>query len=130
MRTVALVFIASLAVGGSAFAAERAQECSSPIEKIKAKLPAGTHFDVLTPGAFHFAQGMFVATPPVSGDLPPGDGATLVTRNGEDVAMLLWTRGKNVCVPFPIPMALAKVIQGMKTGKDETSGPQPGDVHL
>ena len=99
------------------------------LEKLKSSFDATTKVTVLTPGQFHFVQGMYVGAPFTTPGLPPGDGALMVDAGGH--AGIVWTRGKQGCITFltfdehhagytPMPVD-AKVVAGIKTGKDETA---------
>ena len=53
----------------------------------------------LTPGQFHFLEGMYYGAPPVGGHVP-GDGAVIATATGDKGGMILWTRAGNACLPI------------------------------
>lgn len=130
MRRIPVALLVSLALGGTAFAAERAPQdhpdshCEK-IADIKAKNPK-LHFEVLSPGAFHFAEGAYSILPPIG--IPPGDGALLATQKGAHTALLIWTHKGQGCAPTPIPEEFAKLIPGIKTAPGEK--PEPYDEGL
>ena len=128
MKTALFAAAVSLAVGGPAFAAERAPAlhapapACAPIDKIKADFDAKTHFVALTPGQFHFAAGIYVGNPSTPEGMPPGDGALLITHDGSKSGTLVWTRGRNGCSPMTLPEPMLKLLAAIKTGADETLG--------
>ena len=158
MRSIALALIASLAVGGSAYAGERAETMSSaephcqPLSDLKAALGSAAKFTTLTAGQFHFMAGLYVGspiTPP--GGLPPGNGAVLI--EGPGGSLVVWTRGakhgpeacitpivvdvekrKAVYMPMPITPELLAMLREIKSGHDEhvmgTGGYDPNELHL
>lgn len=109
-----------------------------------AELKKSGSFTALTPGQFHFAEGIYVAsplTPP--GGLPPGDGGLLIDY-GNGRAGVVWTHGKTFCITIfvtdaehhqgaYIPMPVdAKMMEAIKTGVAETApvADDSADVHL
>ena len=171
-KTAAALLVASLAVGGSASAAERAPshqmdganhlldlqakifrdavnppapkappppQCM-PIAQLRSDYADKTHLTVLTPGQFHFVEGMYVGSPFTPHGLPPGDGALMVEVEGH--AGIVWTRGKQACITviagedqpaayMPMPVD-KKLVEAVKTGKDETTNTEDTskDLHL
>ena len=107
-----------------------APQCEKSVAALKAENPKA-RFSVLNAGQLHFAEGMFVATPPVSGQKPPGDGAILATEKGKKGATIIWTLGKNACAPFPIPDELARTLRGINGAPGETFDDDSSeDLHL
>lgn len=92
-----IVCLTALAVlSAPAFAADKAPP--PPHCGPLAELKSSGSFAVLTPGQFHFVEGIYVAsplTPP--GGLPPGDGAVMIDY-GHGKSGIIWTRGKTFCV--------------------------------
>ncbi len=134
MNSAALALAAALALGGSALAAERApappapaKPVCAPLDHLKADFDAKTHFIALTPGQFHFVEGLYVGSPTTPDGLPPGDGALLATHDGSLDGMIIWTRGKNACSPIAIPGKLRKIVESIKTGIGETVAPTEDD---
>lgn len=147
MRVIALSVAVSLAVWGSAFAAERAapKDPAPHCETIEAMRAAakGAKLTLLTPGQFHFAEGIYVGSPLTPHGLPPGDGALLI-EYGNGKGGVIWTRGKQACITIfvtdaehhqatymPMPVDL-KMVEAIKTGVAEIapSSDDSGDVHL
>jgi hypothetical protein len=140
LKVSTLAFVVMLVGGNAALAAERTQGVPGPHCETIAAIEASTkeaRFTTLSPGQFHFMAGVYVAspiTPP--GGMPPGDGALLIEI--KDKAALVWTRGKQACitqivvdtehhvaayVPLPIDAKLLAILRSIKTGADETVGP-------
>jgi hypothetical protein len=87
-----------------------------PIADIKNAIAgAGGRLIQLTPEQFQFARGLFVAAPPVSTALPPGDHALL----GEigDRTGLLFIDGDNACDAGPLPTPLRRMLLDVGAGK-------------
>ena len=76
---VALVLGLYSWIGATALAAsDRAlTPLCKPLGKLLADFDAKTHFAPLTPGQFHFSEGLYVGSPTTPEGLPPGDGALL-----------------------------------------------------
>lgn len=89
-----------------------------PLEKMKSGLPPKTHFAALTPGQYHFAQGLYVGSPTTPPGLPPGDGA-LLAADGEGGAYILWTSGKNACSPIRVNGKFVEMLKGIGTSPGE-----------
>jgi hypothetical protein len=118
LRTLAIL-TATLALGGSALAAERAQVPCKALAKLKTEADAKTHFATLTIGQYHFAAGLYVASPSTPAGMPPGDGAILVTHDGDKNGMIVWMRGPLACGPIQVDDRLIKMLTGVRTGAGE-----------
>ena len=46
-----------------------------PLTRLWPDFDPKTHFTALTPGQFHFVEGVYVGSPTTPDGLPPGDGA-------------------------------------------------------
>jgi hypothetical protein len=146
VRTALVFSVAALALGGPALASERgsgltvkgetdpgfsltldggartlAPHCK-PIVKLKADFDQHTHFTPLSPGQFHFVEGVYVGSPSTPEGLPPGYGALLATHDGDKNRVIVWTRGPLACAPLPIPEKLIKLIDAVKTGALDENG--------
>jgi hypothetical protein len=104
-------------IGGTALAADKTPSppCK-PLGKLWADFDAKTHFTALTPGQFHFVEGLYVGSPTTPEGLPPGDGALLATHDDAKNGIIIWTRGPLACAPIPINEKLVKLIVNVKTG--------------
>ena len=104
-------------LGDVALAGDRAPSppCK-PIAKLRTNLDPKTRLTALTPGQFHFAEGLYVGSPATPEGLPPGNGAMLLTHDGAEDGVLLWTRGTLVCSPIVVTEKLIKLIASIKTG--------------
>lgn len=137
MRTAAAVLclVSALALGDSAFAAERAPPPKEPaphcetIDAMKAQAK-GAKLTPMTPGQFHFAEGIYVGSPLTPHGLPPGDGGFLIEYS-KGKGGVIWTHGKQACItifvtdaehhqgaymPMPVDLDLMGAI---KTGVNE-----------
>ena len=77
---------------------------------------------MLTPGQFHFVEGLYVESPTTPEGLPPGDGALLATHDSGKNGIIVWTRGPLACAPIPINEKLVKLIAIIKTGALDGGG--------
>jgi hypothetical protein len=66
---------------------------------------------------FQFVRALFVAIPPVSDELPPGDHAALFLDGANKVVMVGIMDGDSVCARFAAPDSLVNLI--VKVGKGE-----------
>ena len=93
-----------------------------PLTELRTEFDSKTHFTTLTPGQFHFVEGLYVGSPTTPEGLPPGDGALLVTHDGSTNGIVIWTRGPLACAPIPINEKLVNLIIGIKTGALDGEG--------
>ena len=116
----ALLLGLSPEITGAALAGSKA--ACKPLAKLRADFDVNTHFTALTPGQFHFVEGLYVGSPSTPDGLPPGDGALLATHDGAKNGIILWTRGILACGPIPITEKLMKLIANIKTGAVDGEG--------
>jgi hypothetical protein len=90
--------------------------------KLKADFDAKTHWMQLSPGQFHFVEGVYVGSPSTPDGLPPGDGAVLAQHDGDKDGVIVWTRGPLACAPLAIPEKLIKLMGAIKTGPLDDNG--------
>ncbi|HLW93722.1 MAG TPA: hypothetical protein VKS78_20800, partial [Roseiarcus sp.] len=69
----------------------------------------------LTPEQFEFVRGLFVATPPLSRRLPPGDHALMGLIG--DRAGVLFIDGANACDAGVLPPELKQMLLDVGAGK-------------
>ena len=110
-------------IGGAAFAGDRnpSPPCK-PLAKLWAEFDSKTHFTTLTPGQFHFVEGLYVGSPTTPDGLPPGDSALLATHDGAKNGIIIWIRGPLACSPIPINEKLIDLIAGIKSGALDGEG--------
>ena len=68
---------------------------------------------------FQFVRALFVAIPPLSGELPPGDHAALFLDGANRAVMVGIMDGNSVCARFAAPDFLVNLI--IKVGKGEVA---------
>jgi hypothetical protein len=107
-------------IRGAALATEKTP-CRQ-LARLRAEFDAKTRFTALTPGQFHFVEGLYVGSPSTPEGLPPGDGALLATHDGANNGILIWTHGPLACAPIPINEKLMKLIASIKTGTVDGGG--------
>ena len=110
-------------ISGAALAAEKtlSPPCKS-LAKFGVDFDAKTHFTALTPGQFHFVEGVYVGSPTTPDGLPPDDSAPLATHDGAANGVIIWTRGPLACGPIQISEKLIKLIAAIKTGALDGEG--------
>lgn len=110
-------------ISGAALAAGKTPSppCK-PLARLGVDFDAKTHFTPLTPGQFHFVEGVYVGSPTTPDGLPPGDGAMLATHDGAANGVIIWTRGPLACGPIQISEKLIKLIAAIKTGALDGEG--------
>jgi hypothetical protein len=101
-----------------AFAGE-IDPCAVPISKLKPDVKGHARLSTLNAAQLHFAEGLFVATPPVTGAMPPGDGAILIVSKDRKGGLLIWTKGTNACTTFTLPDALVRTLSGLNSSVGE-----------
>src|SRR6185503_5972280 len=113
MQKTALALAVSLALGGSAFAAERAAAPATHCETIGILKTAlkGAKFTPLNAGQFHLLEGAYIAVPPPSG-LPSADGAVLVQI--KDKSLVIWMSGNCASKENPMPIS-DRVVAALRT---------------
>jgi hypothetical protein len=119
---VSLVLGLNPEIMGPALAGNKTPPPCRPLVTLRADFDAKTHFTALTPGQFHFVEGIYVGSPSTPDGLPPGDGAVLATHDGAKNGIILWTRGPLACGPIAINEKLIKLIDDIKTGSIDAEG--------
>lgn len=127
MQRIAIAVLASISFGGCAVAAERAHgEHCTRIADLTAHLTKRDKIEILKPGAFHLAEGLWMATPPLSAKTPDVDGAALLTIDNEN--SLVFTSGKEGCIasipPFHVPAQWVRALSSAKTAPGEKAEPK------
>jgi len=116
---ITAAFVLGLApmIAGPALAGDKKPSPTCrPLDKLRAEFDSKTHLTKLTPGQFHFVEGLYVGSPTTPDGLPPGDSALLVTHDGFKDGIILWTRGRLACAPISVSEKLINLIAGVKTG--------------
>jgi hypothetical protein len=124
LYTRAIALVVTLAFGGAAHAAEGqiAHAHCKALAKLEAEFDAKTHVVQLTAGQFHFVEGVYAGSPNTPDGLPPGDGALLVSHDGDKDGIIVWTRGALACAPISVNERLIRLIVGIKTGALDGEG--------
>jgi len=100
------------------------------VEEYKKAFDHKTRFEVLSPGAFHVMEGIYIRSPETPPGLPPGDGAILVTHRGDKGGLLIWTHGDQGCAPLAIPQAIIAILAGIRTAAGEKVEPYDDGAEL
>jgi hypothetical protein len=104
------------------FALTAARAPCKALVKLRADFDAKTHLMQLSPGQFHFVEGVYVGSPSTPEGLPPGDGAMPAQHDGDKDGVIVRTRGPLACAPLPIPEKLIKLMGAIKTGALDDDG--------
>ena len=127
------LFLLVFALGAAPALAAPKQECVK-VSDIKSKLKSSDRLEILGAGAFHMAEGIWMATPPLSPTTPYVDGALLLTMKGDKNGVLIFIRNKEDCSPippFPIPAQWVRMLSSAKTSSGESVDPTDGEeLHL
>lgn len=139
MRRISIALLASLALGGSALAAEAPvfKPHCEPLAKLTAA-NKDAKFTKMSVGQFHFLTGFYVSSPITPEGLPPGDGALLAEIDGHPG--IVWTHGHEACItiiaiggghgvymPMPISAGQLAALKSVHTGKLEEPPVAPSD---
>jgi hypothetical protein len=127
MKIATLCLAVSLAIGGSAFAAEREPQgagiftpfagVGDQCVQLKTIQAAGAQFMPLKDGSFRLIEGFYVAIPPVSRELPPGDRAVLaIGPKGEMMALIV--DGEQTCARFMLPDFMQEMVANVESGNE------------
>lgn len=79
-----------------------------------------SHVARLTPEQFQFVRALYIAIPPVSRELPPGDGAIVASADGKSMVALV-TAGKS-CARFLAPNFILSMLAQVGKGENGTIG--------
>jgi hypothetical protein len=115
IRCIAVALAASVIV--SSAAAREKPECR-PFEP--KDLGKGYTYTKVTPGQYHFLQGVWAMSVP--GEIPPGDGAGIIRKDKTPGGVIAWTKGALVCTIMSAPDRLLKLILAIKTGQLDPDG--------
>jgi hypothetical protein len=119
-----LVFASLLTVGRAnaeetafeEFFAPNSPKCV-PVAAIEA---AAKGYRPVSQETYRFIQAIYVAIPPISHELPPGDKAELATDGSHVIAFL--TDGSQTCARFLVPDFLVQIIKQVEGGKSSHNG--------
>ena len=119
-----LVFASLLTVGRAnaeetafdKFFAPNGPQCV-PVAAIEA---AAKSYRPVSQETYRFIQAIYVAIPPISHELPPGDKAELATDGNHIIAFL--TDGSQTCARFLVPDFLVQIIKQVEGGKSSHNG--------
>ena len=121
--TIAAFVLGRHPTGGTTLAANgKSSPPCMPLAKLRAEFDSKTRFTTLTPGQFHFVEGLYVGSPTTPAGLPPGDRALLATHDGAKNGIIIWTRGPLACAPIQINEKLINLIASIKTGALDDQG--------
>jgi hypothetical protein len=114
--------------GGFGIGAQSAQDLSAPDDSQEAgvfsqwlasdapqcvsvsEIGSVSHLTKLTPEQFQFVRALYIAIPPISRELPPGDSAVVASASGK--SMIALVAGGQACARFLAPdFVLSMLIQ-------------------
>ena len=84
--------------------------------------PDKAEFTRVTPGQFHFLQGVAAVNPNTPPGLPPGDSAILATSDRSEEGVILFVRTGKMCLPMGAPKALVELLGRILTDRLDAEG--------
>src|SRR6516164_5131677 len=82
------------------------------------KIGSVSRLTKLTPEQFQFVRALYVAIPPISRDLPPGDSAIVASADGK--AMIALVSGNEACARFLAPDFVLSMLVRVGRGENGT----------
>ncbi len=79
-----------------------------------------SHVTKLTPQQFQFVRALYIAIPPISRQLPPGDRAVLASANGR--SMIALVSGNETCARFLAPDFVLSMLSQVGKGENVAVG--------
>lgn len=84
--------------------------------------PDKAQFTKVTPGQFHFLQGVAAISPNTPPGLPPGDTAILAKGDRSEQGVILFVRGGKMCLPMEAPEMLIELMDRVLTDRLDAEG--------
>lgn len=84
------------------------------------KIVSVAHMTKLTPQQFQFVRALYIAIPPISRELPPGDSAVIATADGR--SMIALVSGAEACARFLAPDFVLSMLTQVGKGETEAAG--------
>ena len=79
-----------------------------------------SHMTKLTPQQFEFVRALYIAIPPISRQLPPGDRAVVASADGR--SMIALVSGGETCARFLAPDFVLSMLSQVGKGENEAVG--------
>ncbi|MGC2782887.1 MAG: hypothetical protein WA397_03435 [Roseiarcus sp.] len=79
-----------------------------------------SHVTKLTPQQFQFVRALYIAIPPISRQLPPGDSAIVASAEGR--SMIALVSGGETCARFLAPDFVLSMLSQVGKGQNEVAG--------
>lgn len=84
------------------------------------KIGSVSHLTKLTREQFQFVRALYIAIPPISRALPPGDSAVIASANGHSMVALV--SGGETCARFLAPDFVLSMLTQVGKGETEAAG--------
>ncbi|MBV9907418.1 MAG: hypothetical protein JOY52_07630 [Hyphomicrobiales bacterium] len=84
------------------------------------KISSVSHVTRLTPQQFQFVRALYIAIPPISRQLPPGDRAVVASADGR--SMIALVSGGETCARFLAPDFVLSMLTQVGKGENEAVG--------
>jgi hypothetical protein len=84
------------------------------------KIGSVSRLKKLTHAQFQFVRALYVAIPPISRELPPGDSAVIASANGR--SMIALVSGGKACARFLAPDFVLSMLTEVGKGETEAAG--------
>ena len=84
--------------------------------------PDKAQFTRVTPGQFHFLQGVAAINPNTPPGLPPGDSAILAMGDRSEEGVILFVKSGKMCLPMAAPGTLIDLMGRILTDRLDAEG--------
>jgi hypothetical protein len=84
------------------------------------KIGSVSRLTKLTPEQFQFVRALYIAIPPISRQLPPGDRAVVASASGKSMIALI--SGNEACARFLAPDFVLSMLAKVGRGETEAAG--------
>ena len=84
--------------------------------------PDKAQFTKVTPGQFHFLQGVAAINPDTPPGLPPADAAILARGDRSEDGVILFVRADKMCLPMGAPKTLIELMGRILTDRLDAEG--------
>jgi hypothetical protein len=84
------------------------------------KIGSVSRLTKLTPEQFQFVRALYIAIPPISRQLPPGDSAVVASASGRSMIALI--SGNEACARFLAPDFVLSMLARVGRGETEAAG--------
>jgi hypothetical protein len=120
IRTQASQDLSALGVSEDAGVFSRWLTADSPQCVSLSEIGSVSRMAKLTPEQFQFVRALYVAIPPISREIPPGDSAVVASANGK--SMIALVAGDQACARFLAPDFVLSMLVEIWNGENGAAG--------